>query len=229
MTCHEFASIRRDFARQQWLSDAARQQASQHLAGCTTCRDHLETERALTTALAALSRHREAISPPPAIEAALTAAFEQRNQSRRFAIWRKAAWAIPIAAGLLLFAFLRFQKPEPRLAHEERPRPSERIMDRAPEPEPEQSAPPQIAESKPRVRRAATTPRNNEYVTEFVPLRYGKPLESGEPVVVVRMELPAAQLRRLGLPVAPDAVTGAVKADVLLGGDGLAKAIRFVY
>ena len=86
-----------------------------------------------------------------------------------------------------------------------------------------------MAQTQPKVRRAATAPRNPEYVTEFVPLRYGKPLESGEPVVVVRMQLPAAQLRQLGLPVAPDAASQTVKADVLLGGDGLAKAIRFVY
>lgn len=222
MTCQEFATIRRDYARQQWLSDSARQEAKQHLAECSACRAHLETERALTTALAELSHQRAASTPPPTVESALMAAFAQRHQARRTALWRKAAWVIPIAAGLLLFAVLRTREPEPRIVRHEEPRPAT-IVDRVPD------EPAPVAQTQPKVRRATTAPRNTEYVTEFVPLRYGKPLESGEPVVIVRMELPAAQLRKMGLPVAPDAASGAVKADVLLGGDGLAKAIRFVY
>lgn len=223
MTCQEFATIRRDYARQQWLSDSARQDAKQHLAGCSACRAHLETERALTAALAELSRQQGQIAPPPAIESALMAAFEQRHQSRRAANWRKAAWVIPIAAGLLLFAVLRTREPAPRIVRNEDPRPAPVVIDRTPE------EPAPVAQAQPKLRRATAAPRNTEYVTEFVPLRYGKPLESGEPVVIVRMELPGAQLRKLGLPVAPDTASGIVKADVLLGGDGLAKAIRFVY
>jgi hypothetical protein len=38
-----------------------------------------------------------------------------------------------------------------------------------------------------------------------------------------------SELMRLGLPVAPDAASAYIQADVLLGEDGLAKAIRFVY
>lgn len=223
MTCQEFAGIRRDYARQQWLSEGVQQEARRHIAGCAACRAHVETERELTSALGELARHRSGVTAPRGVESAVLAAFAKRNEKRRLAMWRKAAWAIPIAAGLLLFAVLRTQEPAPRVAREVIPQPE--VVEPSPVPtlDPEPAAAP-----APKVRRAAAT-RNSEYVTEFVPLRFGKPLESGEPVMVVRMELPGSQLRRLGLPIGPDAASGTVKADVLLGGDGLAKAIRFVY
>jgi hypothetical protein len=67
-----------------------------------------------------------------------------------------------------------------------------------------------------------------ELVTEFFPLRYGKPLEAGETLQMIRIHVPQSEMIRLGLPVAPEPAL-AVKADVLLGEDGLAKAIRIVY
>lgn len=224
MTCQEFAGIRRDYVRQQWLSEPARLEARRHVAECTACREQLETERGLTAALGELARQRSASMAPAAVEASLLAAFAARKQNRRRALYRKAAWAIPIAAGLLLFALLGRREPEMRLAKEPAPVPA---VQQTPAPV-ESFAQPQTVDEAPKIRRAAA-PRQAEYVTEFVPLRFGKPLESGEPVMVVRMDLPRAQLRSLGLPVAPDAASGVVKADVLLGGDGLAKAIRFVY
>lgn len=220
MTCQEFLAIRRDYTRRQWLSDTALREAKLHLAECPACREWAASESVLTAALAELSHQRNTTSAPPQIESAVMAAFAQRKQSRRHAIWRKAAWAVPIAAALLLFALLRPKEPAPHMAREITPAP-------APTMTPENPAP-VTAAAQPR-RSTPPVVRNTEYVTDFVPLRFGKPLESGEPVMVVRMELQGSQLRKLGLPVAPDASSGTVKADVLLGGDGLAKAIRFVY
>ncbi len=219
MTCQEFLAIRRDYTRRQWLSEAGFRDAKLHLAECPACREWAASESALTTALADLSRQSTAAAAPPQVESAVMAAFARHKQARRHAIWRKAAWAVPLAAGLLLFALLRPKQPAPQIAREIAPAPAPAV---APE------NPARVAAAEPR---RATRPvvRNTEYVTDFVPLRFGKPLESGEPVMVVRMELQGSQLRKLGLPVAPDDASGTVKADVLLGGDGLAKAIRFVY
>lgn len=228
MTCREFVDIRRDYVRQQWLSESARQQATEHLAGCPACRAQLESERALTSALRELAMQRDGIEAPPAVQSAVMAAYARRHEKRQAMAWRKAAWAVPFAAGLLLFVWLSRRAPEVRMANESRAgAPVEAPLETPARIEPAEvaSAPAATASRAPR----ATPVRSPEYVTEFVPLRFGKPLESGEPVVVVRMQLPASQLRRLGLPVAPDATSGMVKADVLLGGDGLAKAIRFVY
>jgi hypothetical protein len=67
-----------------------------------------------------------------------------------------------------------------------------------------------------------------EYATEFVPMSYGgvqKPMESGE---VVRMEMPRSALIAFGLPVNVDRADTPVKAELLLGEDGMARAIRFL-
>jgi hypothetical protein len=67
-----------------------------------------------------------------------------------------------------------------------------------------------------------------EVTTEFFPLFY-----ASVPAIqshVVRMELPRASLARFGLMSADgiDHVSGTVLADVLVGDDGLARAVRFV-
>jgi hypothetical protein len=66
-----------------------------------------------------------------------------------------------------------------------------------------------------------------ESVTEFVPLVAGgaPPLTSGQ---LVRVELPRSAAASLGLPLDPARVGEMIKADVLLGEDGLARAIRLV-
>lgn len=76
---------------------------------------------------------------------------------------------------------------------------------------------------------SAAKPNEAETVTEFIPLVAGAPaaapLESGQ---LVRVQLPRAALASLGLPLNAERGNETVKADVLLGGDGLAHAIRFV-
>lgn len=64
-----------------------------------------------------------------------------------------------------------------------------------------------------------------ELTTEFFPLRYGHvPLSSGH---LVRMEVPESAMESFGLRPADDAAT-TVLADVLVGEDGVARAVRFV-
>ena len=45
---------------------------------------------------------------------------------------------------------------------------------------------------------------------------------------VVRVRLPRESMRSFGLPVNQDRIVQTVKADVLVGEDGIARAIRFV-
>lgn len=67
-----------------------------------------------------------------------------------------------------------------------------------------------------------------EIVTDFMPLTYGAALNPNEGGQLVRVELPRSALASLGLPVNVERSEERVKADVLLGHDGLARAIRFV-
>ena len=65
-----------------------------------------------------------------------------------------------------------------------------------------------------------------ESVTSFMPLvAGGAPLASGQ---LVRVSVPRSALAALGLPQNPTGAGDTIKADVLLGDDGLARAIRFV-
>jgi len=67
-----------------------------------------------------------------------------------------------------------------------------------------------------------------ETVTEYIPLTYlddATAMESGQ---VVRIDVPRSSLAAFGLPVAQDRLDERVKADIIVGDDGLARAIRFV-
>jgi hypothetical protein len=64
---------------------------------------------------------------------------------------------------------------------------------------------------------------------EFVPLLYGGDpglMETGQ---VLRVELPTRVLESFGIPVQEELRTRRVRADLLVGEDGIARAIRFVH
>jgi hypothetical protein len=70
--------------------------------------------------------------------------------------------------------------------------------------------------------------RADEITTEFIPLMQGRQYAQSEEGHLVRVELPRSALASFGLPVSAESSGGRVKADVLLGEDGIARAIRFV-
>jgi hypothetical protein len=75
-----------------------------------------------------------------------------------------------------------------------------------------------------RVPKSATRPR--EVVTDFFPLMDpAPPFERGQ---LLRVELPASAMQMVGLPVREDRLADPVQADVLVGEEGLPRAIRFV-
>jgi hypothetical protein len=67
-------------------------------------------------------------------------------------------------------------------------------------------------------------PAPGEIATEFFPLMYSNvPVTNGQ---TIRIELPETALAAFGIEA--DDVSGTVLADVLVGQDGLARAVRFV-
>ena len=82
------------------------------------------------------------------------------------------------------------------------------------------------------LRRPASVPvanvANSEIATDFIPLRYTSAASLQDGGQIVRVELPRSALANFGLPVNMDRYNERVKADVLVGVDGLAHAIRFV-
>jgi hypothetical protein len=72
------------------------------------------------------------------------------------------------------------------------------------------------------------TPDVAEITTEFIPLAHGGSFAPGEGGQVLRVELPRSALVSFGLPMNVERAGERVKADVLMGEDGVARAIRFV-
>ncbi|MCX6622972.1 MAG: hypothetical protein NTY38_18275 [Acidobacteria bacterium] len=67
-----------------------------------------------------------------------------------------------------------------------------------------------------------------EVATDFLPMQPGPILSRDEALQLVRITLPRTEMLRFGLPVAPGPRGARVMADVVLGEDGIARAIRFV-
>jgi hypothetical protein len=85
-----------------------------------------------------------------------------------------------------------------------------------------------LAESGNRTEEFASDAAAYETTSEFVPLLYG-----GDPMLagsgpVVRVEMSGAVLQTLGFPFVEEPSARRVKADLMLGEDGVARAIRFV-
>lgn len=69
----------------------------------------------------------------------------------------------------------------------------------------------------------------DELATNFYPLPYGSGLSLDEGWEIVRVSMPRSALATLGVPMAGEQSSSAtIKADLVLGEDGMARAIRFV-
>jgi len=73
---------------------------------------------------------------------------------------------------------------------------------------------------------AAVTPRR--VTTGFLPVMYGEDLNPWETRRLVRVRLPRTALSYFGVPVNENRIGERVEADVLIGEDGTARAVRFV-
>jgi hypothetical protein len=67
-----------------------------------------------------------------------------------------------------------------------------------------------------------------EIATQFMPLGYAGPINLQDGGQLVRVQMSRSAMLSLGLPVNMDRYSESVKADILLGADGFARAIRFV-
>jgi hypothetical protein len=165
-------------------------------------------------ALSANDREREA---PMTVEARLLREFRGRSARRG---WRWLGIAA-IAAGVVLAMFSstqRASKPAMSTALPATQVPQPVARDVAP-------AAPAPRKAVRRVARAAT-PKTREVMTDFFPLMdSAPPFERGQ---ILRVQLPAAAMRTVGLPVREDHLADPIQADVLVGEEGIPRAIRFV-
>jgi hypothetical protein len=193
-------------------------------------------EEKLTSSLQSLAREMSSLNAPPEIEQNLRQAFRARAAAARRSYVNY--WVAGIAAVLLIAVSViainwntgnsnevNSGRTEPAPVKEE-----PRVID-SPAPRKEE----EIVAEKPRRRSVRRAPRTEvanhvtrEIATDFMPLGYLNPATLQDGGQIVRVELPRSALVNFGLPVNMDRYHEKVKADVLLGVDGLAHAIRFV-
>lgn len=253
MNCQDFEAIVDDLARDEMMEVSARQDGLAHAEACSQCAERLAGEQALAADLRALAEADELEEAPLGLEVPLVAAFRDQaavspaSRIRPRPRWAKHAALGAVAASVLLIAALTVmtvrrhaspQRTSPRPAQQARPPASKPVLAQAP-PAQAQLAQANAPGSQPAspaahpARRtvAAAGPAKTgeaEVATDFLPLPYGDTLTTLEGGHVVRVRLPHSALTTFGLPVNQDHRGELIQADVLLGEDGLARAIRFV-
>ena len=245
MKCEQFEKSVIALARNQSMEAAIREQNLTHAEICGRCRRRLRAERALLSGINAVVAEMTGEGAPTRVETALLAAFRDQTPgpassiaaSRRGRMSHRWNWkvAAAVAAGILILVSVmaivwRSSSPFNR-AREENAVVPPAALPSVPSVGPEQVAVHQPENPPKRVRHSRPVIRSEEVevVTRFFPLREGEDLTALESLQVVRVELTSSALGELALLVDAETANEPVKADVLVGQDGLARAIRFVH
>jgi hypothetical protein len=222
MSCHQIKPRIVDIAR--GLTSEQDAQLARHILGCPSCAGLLEQERVMSGALRRLANDLEEPPVDPQRELALLAMFDRRGVQRPSHV-HSPVWTGLVAAGLALATVLTWHlggAPSLRRIGA----PATAVV--APETEeaqtsdsasPVTAAEPRIAISSPPIRspgfqnadlRLDDTADSTEFVA-WPGARAWPPFESGE---LIRIDIPTE--------------FGVVRADILVGQDGFARAIRLV-
>lgn len=220
MNCREFKSVSRDLARNQETSEDVYQKALAHVESCTRCRERLDEEKTLSVRLHLLAASMERERAPVELETNLISTYRQRISSGRPSlsirsqsfypwVWRNGRSLIGVAAIILLFAvslqLLLTLSPSLLPTYTE-----------------------ELANGPVVTPRGVQSPLV-EVTTDFIPLVvHCVGLDCFEGGQLVRVAMPRLALIFLGLPMNEQLAQEPVTADVLIGGDGVARAIRFV-
>lgn len=81
---------------------------------------------------------------------------------------------------------------------------------------------------KSKIDKSIKSSASGEIATEFMPVSYGDNLNEIDNGRIIRVEMPRSALAQFGIPVNQERANERIKADVLIGDDGMARAIRFV-
>lgn len=246
MNCHSCRDVVLDLARGVMIPSAAARAAEGHLATCSTCADELRRQRELTLTLEALAAGTRGCPAPDALEERLLRMFDGKHAgpvAPQVTRWRPShKWPVAAAAAiatLLVWAWPREQKGHDvaRTVVRNEPAP-EREVRTASHAAPAVAAPSGSAAKggigegrRSRPGRDGRRPVNRGVLApelEFTPLPGASALPAFESGSVVRVELPVAALPAYGLSIVPDPTRPSVEADVIVGQDGQARAIRLV-
>jgi hypothetical protein len=251
MNCQRFEQVVSELARGQMMEAEVRTEAVGHSDECERCAARLRDEEMLTRGLRLLAGEMESLSAPAEIELKLREAFRERRVVAPVAVGssRSRYWLVAVAAVLLLAMSVaamwwRSETPQQRIA-EQTPQKAPEVTggpsDAAPAPKdvdfqaqdqtPKRQLPKPVRRNTGN-RRAPETPiahhTTNEIATDFMPLGDMNAMMLQDGGQIIRVKLHRSALVKFGIPVNMDRYNENVKADVLIGVDGMARAIRFV-
>jgi hypothetical protein len=258
MNCREFEDIVNSVVRVEpglkLIDAASRASGMAHAEICERCASRMADERALSAGLKALAASDGEKAAPAGVEAALLRALRTKasNPPSRYILIRSKLWprwALAAAAAILIASVFVVY----RAVRNDRQKDDRAITKETRAPQPvvkgEERVVKQVVKTEPSLESHATRPRpgsrrrlnkpfiidnmttyaeDGEYSTDFFPLGYGgdqNPMERGE---VIRVQMPRSALIAFGLPVNVERADTPVKADLLVGEDGMARAIRFL-
>ena len=184
----------------------------------------MQSEEHIVAALRALAEEDAELEAPLRVEDRVRKAFRRKHAGRK---WRNGlTWSLALAAAVIVVVFVRMpdkQHPAPARAKDVATRPPQLAVA---DPLPVEIPPASVPVRQVRRITPKSDPQPREVVTEFFPLLdVAPPFERGE---LLRVTVPASTMRRVGLPVNENRLADRVYADVLVGNEGLARAIRFV-
>lgn len=242
MNCQTFSELAGDIARDQMMDAAVRAQALAHADDCIACSVELRAQEHLTSNLRELAAATKHETASPVVWERLSADFDSRTVTHLKSSRRRGIYVAGAIAAMLILAFglvqiARYRESinvEATIAATFTPALPAQTIDERKEKNVIVAVKqrPQVVRHRlsplSRTSRGLTLPINQpkEIATDFILLTYDG--EVGSEAQLVRMELPRSAMASFGLPVNMDRADQRVKADVLLGADGLARAIRFV-
>jgi hypothetical protein len=198
-------------------SQPAAAEALDHLEQCPSCGALLERHRELQAGLGRMARESRQLGAPPRLEASLLASYRAQTglKARAYHRWwvPLATWSAAAAASVTLALFLAHgRQPTAKTVPAPHRRPPARM---------ELAAVPVAPDLD-----LMGSPVGAE--AQFIPLPDADELETSDEVDVVRVEVPRSALAALGFVVSAERASERVEADVAIGPDGLARAVRFV-
>ncbi|MBX7218492.1 MAG: hypothetical protein K1Y36_00960 [Blastocatellia bacterium] len=271
MNCQEFHTVVTELAAAGLMEASTQTQAQAHAAGCPSCRNRLETERALREGLRTLATATATAQAPARVKQNLQAAFRQQMQPPALPVQPVMAtrakvsalrrsgitWLIPVASAALLMvslglAWMMFQTnrnlnptqgqaanagripvpPKVEVSTNSSPQPDNVVTPTGSSSQATNSARSNRNKQKhsnqvPSSRRVVTEPQS-ETTTDFIPLTFIASSEGPDTSQVVRIQVARTKLIAMGLPLNIERSGEYVTADVMVGDDGVARAIRLV-
>jgi hypothetical protein len=254
MNCEDFNNLVLDVAREQILEASVRVTALRHADSCERCCVRLEDERRLSSHLHTLAEAMEPLGAAPQINPRVIAIFRSRprvfrlrTKTRRRKIWVAAAaivlliiglaWQLrnavftPGSADLPGAAAIQVREHQNATAalsglSFKTAKSSSTAKWKAIATHSKTLGSSNPASTRPPVSRVGDA--GNEIATDFFSVGDTSAQSLADGGQLFRIQLPRSALMSFGLPVNTDGANQKVKADVLVGSDGIARAIRFV-